>query len=84
MHPLPCSTPLATPTSLVEEEMRFWSQYNFDDEGDNDSLPVEKITEAPKGTIFAMQKNFALKGECYHEGFFGSIAATSLVARTSC
>lgn len=65
VQPLPCSTPssslpLATPTSLVEEEMRFWSQYNFDDEGDNGSLSVEKITEAPQGTIFAMQKNLAL------------------------
>jgi hypothetical protein len=40
--------------------MRFWSQYNFDDEGDNGSLSVEKIAEAPQGTRFAMQKNLAL------------------------
>lgn len=49
--------------------MRFWLQYNFDDEGDNGFLSVDKITEAWQGTRFAMQKTWL----CYLEGFLATL-----------
>lgn len=55
------STPVVTSSlnaTLVEEEMRFWSQFNFD--ADDMSRPLPKVDEAPRGTRFAMQKSVAL------------------------
>ena len=47
-------------SSLVEEEMQFWSKFNFEAEGVDFCLPTTTIVEAPKGTRFAMQRNVAL------------------------
>lgn len=45
--------------SLVEEEMRFWSQFNFE-ASDNNNNVASIVGEAPRGTRFAMQKSLAL------------------------
>jgi hypothetical protein len=55
----PINVPLFAPTPayLIEEEMRFWSQYNFD----NDDIPPPgRVAKAPSGTRLAMQRNLAL------------------------
>jgi hypothetical protein len=40
--------------------MRFWSQFNFEEEGDLGSVVPPKVSEAPSGTRFAMHRNLAL------------------------
>lgn len=49
-----------TPITLIDEKLKFWSQYNFDVDSDDHLLPLEKAIKAPSNTMFAMQRNFVV------------------------
>lgn len=55
-------TPIVVASSgaLVKEEMRFWSKFNSEAEGEDFIFPAAIVAEALKGTRFAMHCNVAL------------------------